>query len=167
MKSKSLPTLELLSIFLAIKCLPTLLNAYSQRMIHNITISVDAQVVLAWLLSEEIKTKNQFAKNRLKDIHQLMKDLQEMYSIHINFKYVPSELNPADLVTRGLTFKKFQQKFHYWISGPEWISKIPVIWPSSDLNCLSPKQKSIVCSTAIHCTVEGRTIALIAPFERY
>ena len=46
-KSKSLPTLELLSVFLAIKCLPTLLNAYSQRMIHNITISVDAQVVLA------------------------------------------------------------------------------------------------------------------------
>ena len=55
-KSKSLPTLELLSVFLAIKCLPTLLDAYSQGMIHNITISVDAQVVLAWLLSEEIKT---------------------------------------------------------------------------------------------------------------
>ena len=57
MKSKSLPTLELLSVFLAIKCLPTLLNAYSQGMILSITIAVDAQVVLAWLLSEEIKTK--------------------------------------------------------------------------------------------------------------
>ena len=66
MKSKSLPTLELLSVFLAVKCLPTLLDAYSQGMIHNVTISVDAQVVLAWLLSEEIKTKNQFAKNRLR-----------------------------------------------------------------------------------------------------
>ena len=118
MMSKSLPTLELLSVFLAVKCLPTLLDAYSQGMIHNVTISVDAQVVLAWLLSEEIKTKNQFAKNRLKDIHQLIKDIQEKYSININFKYVPSELNPADMVTRGLTFEKFQQKFHYWISGP-------------------------------------------------
>ena len=116
MKSKSLPTLELLSVFLAIKCLPTLLNAYFQGMINNITISVDAQVALAWLLSEEM--------NRLKDIHQLIKDISEKYSIHINFKYVPSELNPADLVTRGLTFERFQQKFHYWISGPEWISKI-------------------------------------------
>ena len=119
------------------------------------------------MLSEETKTKNHFAKNRLKEIHQLIKDIQEKYSIHINFKYDHSELNPADLVTRGLTFEKFQQKFHYWISGPEWINKSPVIWPSSDLNCLSLKQKSIVYSTVVHCTVECRTIAPIVPFERY
>ena len=35
------------------------------------------------------------------------------------------------------------------------------------MNCLSPKQKSIVCYTAVHGTVEGRTIAPIVPFERY
>ena len=167
MKPKSLPTLELLSVFLAIKCLPTLLNTYSQGMIHNITLSVDAQVVLAWLLSEDIKTKNQFVKNRLKDIHQLIKNLQEKYSVSINFKYVPTELNPADLVTRGLTFEKFQQKLQYWISGPEWLHKNPVVWPSNELNCLSPKQKSIVCSTAVHCTVEERTVVPIVPFDKY
>ena len=106
-------------------------------------------------------------KNRLKDIHQLIKDIQVKYSTHINFKYVPSELNPADMVTRGLAFEKFQQKLDFWITGPEWINKTPVIWPSSELNCLSPKQKSLVCSTVVNCTVEGTTVAPIVPFDRY
>ena len=39
-------------------------------------ILVDAQVVL-WLLSDNIKTKKQIVKNRLKDIHQMIKELNE------------------------------------------------------------------------------------------
>ena len=67
MKPKSLPTLELLAVFLAIKCLLPLLKAYSRIKIRDVVISVDAQVVFSWLLSDNIKTKNQFVRNRLKD----------------------------------------------------------------------------------------------------
>ena len=65
MKPKSLPTLELLIVFLAIKSLLPLLRAYPRIRIGDIVISVDAPVVLSWLLSDNIKTKNQFVKNKL------------------------------------------------------------------------------------------------------
>lgn len=68
MKPESLPTLELLAVFLDIKCLLPLLKAYSRIKIGDVVISVDAQVVLSWLLSDNIKTKNEFVRNRLKDI---------------------------------------------------------------------------------------------------
>ena len=128
---------------------------------------MDAQVVLSWLLSEEIKTKNQFAKNRVKDIHQMIKNLKENHSFSINFKYVPSELNPADMITRGLSYEKFQQNIQYWLSGPEWLNNNPVIWPTSELNCLSSKQKSFVCATYAQNATENKGIEPIVPFECY
>ena len=81
MKPKSLPTLELLAMFLAIKCLLPLLKAYFQIRIGDIVISVDAQVVLSRLLLDNIKTKNQFVKKRLKDIHQMIRELKEKKSL--------------------------------------------------------------------------------------
>ena len=79
-KPKSLPTLELLAVFLAIKCLLPLLKVYSRIRVGDIVISVDAQVVLSWLLSD-IKTKNQVVKDRLKDIHQMIGKLKEENSL--------------------------------------------------------------------------------------
>ena len=73
LKRKSLPTLELLSVFLSHKGLFSLLKTFRKVKIRKIVIAVDAQVVLAWLLSDDVKTKNQFAKNRIMDIHKMKK----------------------------------------------------------------------------------------------
>ena len=167
MKAKSLPTLELLSAFLSVKCLPTLLKVYSPGNVPNVTIAVDAQVVLSWLLSGEVKSKNQFAKNRLKDIHQMLKVIQEKDGIQINFKYIPTESNPADLVTRGLTFNKFQQRLDFWLTGPAFLTSNPVIWPSVGLECLSPQQKSIVCHNVVQGAPPAEPIVPVVPFDRY
>ena len=56
MNPKSLPTLELLAVFLAIKCLLPPLKVYSRIRIGDIVISVDVQVVFSWLLYDNIKT---------------------------------------------------------------------------------------------------------------
>ena len=53
---KSLPTLELLSVYIAVQGLYSLLRIYSKFRINSIYIGVDAQVVLSWLLSDVIKT---------------------------------------------------------------------------------------------------------------
>ena len=137
MKPKSLPTLELLAVFLAIKCLLLLLKVYSRINIRDVVISMDAQVVLSWLLSDNIKTKNQFVRNRLKDIKQMIEELKKNTSLSVKFKYVPTDQNPTDLLTRGVTFEKFQQSLRRWTLGPERLSKNPIEWPSSELHCLS------------------------------
>ena len=66
--SRTLPNLELLSVYLVIKCLLNSLKTYSNIVICNISIAVDTQIVLSWVLSYTLKTKNQFVMNRLKDI---------------------------------------------------------------------------------------------------
>ena len=106
---KSLPTLELLSVFLAVKGLFSLLKTYKKFKINKIVIAVDAQVVLSWLLTDLVKTKNQLACNRIKDIHRMIKDLKDKFKIPISFKYVPTDQNPADLLTRGLSFDVFKK----------------------------------------------------------
>ena len=47
LKRKSLPTLELLSVFLGYKGLFSILNTFKEVKIGKIVIAVDAQVVLA------------------------------------------------------------------------------------------------------------------------
>ena len=67
-KAKTLPMLELLGVFLALKCLPIILDSFPSVKFHNVTIAVDSQVVLQWLLADAITTKSIFTRNRLKDI---------------------------------------------------------------------------------------------------
>ena len=126
MKSKSLPTLELLSVYLAVLSLPSLLESYAKVKFNNVIIAVDAQIVLSWLLSNVVKSKNQFVKNRLKDIHNMVSEISEKISVNVSFKYVPSENNPADMITRGLSTDKFKQQLDVWVSGPEWLQSTPV-----------------------------------------
>ena len=56
--------------------------------IENIYLSVDAQVVLSWILSVNLKTKNLYTRNIIKDIHRMIKEVDSKYFIKIRFKYV-------------------------------------------------------------------------------
>ena len=131
MKSKTLPTLEILSAYLAVKTLPTLLKSYAQMKFKHICIVVDSQVVLPWLLSENIKTKSQYTRNRLKDVHKMISEIKQDFLV--DFKYVPIAENPADLLSRGISLQKFQQTLQYWTYGPKWIAETPINWFNSNL----------------------------------
>ena len=120
---------------------------------------------LAGSFFDNIKTKNLFAKNRVNEINNMKKELLNIYNISIYYKFVPTSENPADMLTRGLTFEKFKQNLKFWYSGPDWLNSQNVIWPNSDLNCLSSKQKSFVFNTVLGNKCEE--VAPIVPFDRY
>ena len=162
LKTKTLPTLELLSVFLAFKGLFTLLRNFS-NIIKNVFIGIDAQVVLTWVLSDSIKTKSIYTKNRVRNIHEMKSQLEEKYQIPFHFKYVPTSQNPADLLTRGLKLEKFKDNLLFWIKGPSWLSSDPVVWPTSDLMCLSSENKSVVLNTMI----SKVNVEPIISFKRY
>jgi len=140
LKSRTVPTLELLSVHLALKCLPSLLSPLRGK-IKDIIISVDAQVVLTWLLTGKVKTKNVFARNRIKDIAEMRQHVKEDHNLEISFRYIPTDQNPADLVTRGLSFKDFQVQKSLWLHGPKFLNLEPVQWPVRSLGCLSAESK--------------------------
>ena len=66
----------------------------------------------------KIKTKNQLAKNRLKDIQVMIKEIKDKYNLDILFKYVHIKDNPADMLTRGMTLDKFNANKEKWLHGP-------------------------------------------------
>ena len=168
MQKKSLPTLELLGAHLAMKSLFVILNTYCKLNFKDIVLSVDSQVVLNWLLSDvnSIKTKNIFAKNRVKEICKMKTDINDKYNVEIKYKYIKTDSNPADMLTRGMSFDKFQNNFDYWQHGPEWLNKTPLVFPISDLKCLTADQKTLVQTTILK-DDKIKEIQPVIPFERY
>ena len=94
----------------------------------NCVVPVDTRVVLCWMLTNDIKTKNVFVKNRLKDILEEIDKLRER-GIYMKFKYVNTKDNPADLITRGMSLDEFETHFLFWLYGPSWLVCEALQWP--------------------------------------
>ena len=56
--TKSLPTLELLSVYRVLTCLKNTYKVFCHLSIKNLFVAMDAQIVLAWLLSFKVNRKN-------------------------------------------------------------------------------------------------------------
>ena len=113
-KAKTLPKQELMAAFLAIKCLPSILLGIKLR-VTNVRICIDAQIVLSWILTCNVKSKNQFAKNRVSDICSMRSALKTNHDLECQFAYVSSEENPSDLLTRGLHCHSFVDRMDFWL----------------------------------------------------
>ena len=140
----SIPTLELMGVILALKCLPTILESYSNIQFQFVNINVDAQVVLNWLITKETKTKTKFIKNRILEADCLKDELTKQFKLNVVYHYVNTEDNPADLVTKGLSYNQFLKKFKFWMEGPEWLTNEFSDWPKYPLLSISPEHKSII-----------------------
>ena len=142
-----MPQLELLGSKLSLEGLLNLLVCFHN--VKNVYLGVDAQIILAWLTSP-ISTKNVYTSNRIKDTMKLMTDIKRNYNINVQLKYVPTASNPADLLTRGLTFKQFEENLEFWLKGPDFIrTGGDIVWPSADLRCLSDASKTVVCASLV------------------
>ena len=120
LKQHSLPRLELMAATLG-----TRLYSFISKSINtdtNVCFWSDSQIVLSWITSK--KTLKLFINNRVNEIR----------SISTLWKYCPSADNPADLLTRGITFQQLNSSIQ-WRHGPTWLnspSKWPV-WPQAEL----------------------------------
>lgn len=169
-KSKTLPTLELLGVYTAFKCIKLLLKSYSDINFENLFIISDAQVVISWLLNDvnKVNCKNKFVINRLKEINVIKEEISNEFNISVKFKYVPSEDNPADLLSRGLSFKKFSKCLDFWTKGPTWLQSSPIIFPENDLKCLNEHNKILVVNNSlINNAVDDFSVKPLIPFDRF
>ena len=90
--------------------------------IRQIHMSLDSQCVLNWIGSK--RTFTTFIENRLIEIR---KDRE------INFHYIASLENPADLASRGLGTEELRDNGRWWY-GPEWLLSPNDRWPAWKLN---------------------------------
>ncbi|GFU86380.1 DUF5641 domain-containing protein [Trichonephila clavipes] len=80
-------------------------------------------IVLAWLRKEPMDLKT-FVQNRVAKI-------QELYPNQL-WRHVPSDQNPADLVSRGVDPEKLLQQ-NLWFNGPTFLSGDD--YPNRTINC--------------------------------
>ena len=72
----------------------------------------DSQIALHWLLST--KKLPLFVVNRTQEIHSLVP--------HAMWNYCPTQDNPADLVTRGVSVQVLKESC-FWQYGPAWLTE--------------------------------------------
>ena len=87
MPSKTLPSLELLAIYLALQCTINIVTSNNFNLhVRDITILTASQVALSWVLSGKVMKKNVFVCNRVKDLKTFQDKFSQM-NIDISFSF--------------------------------------------------------------------------------
>ena len=84
----------------------------SEVKIASVTFFLDSQIALSWILKRQALKKNVFINNRIEETIKLMVYFKES---EINYQYIPSENNVADVITRGCSAQEYKSKFDYWL----------------------------------------------------
>lgn len=118
LKKISVPRIELLAATVGARLSNAIIQAMNWQ---NIPIYywTDSTTVLAWITSNH--NWKVFVWNRVSEILKLTKAEQ--------WNYIPGELNPADLPSRGCN-ASFLLKSRWW-EGPKWLRKPQNEWPTN------------------------------------
>lgn len=107
----------------------------------NIDFWVDSTIVLHWISSNPSRWK-QFIANRVAEIqHQTYK---------MKWRYVASEHNPADIISRGMMPVQLKDASIWW-NGPSWLHLPSCDWPTNqpatEFAAEELEERSIVASS--------------------
>ncbi|KAK3736566.1 hypothetical protein QZH41_003141 [Actinostola sp. cb2023] len=116
----TIPRLELMAVVIALRCL-NFVKRMLKIQLKKIMLFTDSQCVLKWIFTK--KTLSVFVENRVREIRS---------HEDIEFRYVPTKDNPADIATRGKTAKELVTTTIWW-KGPPWLPKIED-WPEWKIN---------------------------------
>ncbi|XP_055948217.1 uncharacterized protein LOC129981409 [Argiope bruennichi] len=117
-KQVTIPRLELCSAVLLTKLMQKVKNALKMD-ITSVSYYSDSTIVLSWMRKESRDLKT-FVANRVATIQEST----EMNQWH----HVPSEQNPADVISRGLDPTRMQQSDLWWF-GPTFLQELVVNFP--------------------------------------
>lgn len=85
----------------------------------NVYLWTDSSIVLSWI-NTDIPLK-MYVANRITQIHES--------STIAQWRYVPSQDNPADLITRGTSAQSLESSTLWW-KGPQWLAQSNSHWPA-------------------------------------
>ena len=104
---------------------------------HDIVCWSDSTICLHWLNNSH-KVYEPFVQNRLIKVRQLF---------NVNYwKYVDTNRNPADIISRGSSLCDLQGNT-FWFNGPDFLNDLSLNRPSYDLNKVNDISSCIVSST--------------------
>ena len=116
----TIPRLELMAALIASRLAQTIYEEFKIKPSCT-TLWTDSTIVLNWLRSESATFKT-FVGVRVAEI-------QAAWDPKC-WRYVPSESNPADDLSRGISVKELSTG--RWINGPDFLSKPKTEWPINE-----------------------------------
>ncbi|XP_075151125.1 uncharacterized protein LOC142225233 [Haematobia irritans] len=116
-KDTSLPRLELCAALLGSELLHSIKPSFPNAP-HKIFCWSDSTITLAWISNEPSRWQS-FISNRVEKIQRLTHDCI--------WQHVPSNLNPADLLSRGTNVNNENKEF--WFQGPKFLKHHQTNWP--------------------------------------
>ncbi|XP_057695374.1 uncharacterized protein LOC130917729 [Corythoichthys intestinalis] len=144
-KQLSMPRLELCGALSGAQ-LAAMLKRELTLEINEYIYWTDSTTVLTWLQSESCNYKV-FVGTRIAEIQELTDPMA--------WRYVNSQNNPADDITRGKTLAYFKNHNH-WNKGPDFLKQHHSKWPVKPviLNNDIPEEmrKSVFCGQISNCT---------------
>lgn len=115
-----IPKLELLGVLIGKRLLK--ITVKSLRLpVTKLYLWTDNQIVISWCNSEKLLPP--FVAKRVEEIKQ----------DNVCLRYVPTQMNPADVATRT---KGYQDDVSHWLGGPDFLYHEQSRWPS---NMSAPK----------------------------
>ncbi|MEM7375589.1 MAG: reverse transcriptase domain-containing protein [Bacteroidota bacterium] len=120
-KKMTIPRLELMSALIATRALRFIAKELGLND-KQMMLWTDSKCVLDWLKQKD--NKDVFVRNR---VNEIIKDND------INFRYINTKHNPADIPTKGMTTEELKISDLWW-HGPEWLKKSIDQWPTWDVD---------------------------------
>ncbi|XP_061194949.1 uncharacterized protein LOC133203117 [Saccostrea echinata] len=116
-KKITLPRLKLLAVVIGVRCVHFVEQKLKLTSTEKILLT-KYQCALHLIRMKKPLTTS--VKNKVKGIRN---------NKNINFQYVSTKDNTADIAIRGTTVTTLQE-FEQWWNGPEWLNKRRDDWPS-------------------------------------
>ena len=118
-KQETVPRLELEAARMSTKVAKIVLKAYPTFSRDDIVYFSDSQTVLKWL-NMGTRLQDTYTGHRVSDITKFSEPEQ--------WRYVPTDENPADILSRGSLVRDLIPNKLWW-EGPEWLKLPKENWP--------------------------------------
>jgi hypothetical protein len=122
LQAMSIPRLELMAAVLGTRLAEVVVEALDLNA-HNVTFWSDSENVI-WWIRRQSRILKPFVANRVAAIQQFARADQ--------WRYVPTEMNPADAASRGCSARELPHEPLWW-HGPGFLAKAETEWPRGRL----------------------------------
>nr|XP_034833040.1 uncharacterized protein LOC117989737 [Maniola hyperantus] len=114
-----IPRLELLGVLIGSRLIKFIRNFLPAKVTHQF-LWTDSQIVIGWCKSSKLLPP--FVARRIQEIKR---------NKELIIRYVPSELNPADVATKPYSTCEDKVK---WLAGPQYLLQACDTWPQKTTN---------------------------------